>query len=129
MYDSESRQIFEIDNESLGCKNYSNKGILRKFESLQEETIHEQILDIILNVALEDIKKIEEKYQPRDAFLLKQWILENPKSTKTSNETLKKHWKTIQTNLTTLQKAARKLKDKHKNITIKKLEKKYVKYR
>ncbi|MES2344720.1 MAG: hypothetical protein V4494_02120 [Chlamydiota bacterium] len=129
MYDSTNKEIFEVDNESLGLKNYSLKGVLRKFKKLQKKPIDLTILNDISKADIQSFTRIKEKYETKDLSLLNLWLAENSDSTKASENEINLYWETIRTNFITLQSTIKTLQTTQKSFTIKQLEKAYTQAR
>lgn len=125
MYNPKTRELIEIDNESLALKGYSPKGVLRDYSQHMKNTIPATILDEVLAFSTDDISEIQQKYTRCDNHILACWRNEDPSSVRKTSEELKHHWTSIKNNLTALQRSIQKLRNKPEPITLKELEKVY----
>jgi len=76
IFDPKTRKLYGIDNEYIGSKGYEKDGILNCFEDLKGLEIDPTILDDVLKVSEESLKKIQHKYLAKELDLLVLWAQE-----------------------------------------------------
>jgi hypothetical protein len=123
LFNPETKELFEIDNEFIGREEYQRVGVLNQFETLKKKKIPQEILTQIVNATFEKLIAIQNKYQARDNDLLNRWAEEEIPTRHTNKIDLEGCWEHILSNFEFLQSSINTLTKKKKTITISRLEK------
>jgi hypothetical protein len=123
IFNRQTGELFEIDNEYIGREGYQSLGILNDFTSLKSEEISPEILNDVLNIELTQLAKIREKYKFRDENLIALWSQEpQPTRYDCNSKERDKCWSTIMENFKLLKVSILALRVKEGPITLEKLE-------
>ena len=120
MYDPQTREIFEIDNEYLGVTGYS--GILDVFTELANLGIEKEILENVLRIQPDQLAKIQTKYTARNAHLRSLQARELRPTIPASDRIVREKWGAIFDNLFCIQETIRSLCQKDRSVTIEQLK-------
>lgn len=118
-----TRELFEIDNEYIGMRQYQDGGFLNNYKSMKTEEISPEILETILSVSNDQLTKIQDKYTARDNNLIAHWAHESyPIFYGYMNYVRKDCWNTIERNFNSLKFSIHDLRDCKMPVTIENLE-------
>lgn len=117
MYNPETREIFEIDNEYLGSTNY--EGVLEAFTEFAGLEIEKGIQEDLLKVHPDQLLPIQTKYKERDADLLSHQTREPISIVIPDSERIaREKWSTFSDNLCCIQKAIQSLNKEGHPVTL-----------
>ena len=123
LFNEETREFFEIDNEYIGERNYAKNGVLNHYKELKQEEISPEMLDDLLNTSVTQFTKIQNKYNVRDVNLIALWANEPIQALFGYNDRARSNcWSRIMENFIFLKMGILTLRECKTPVTIENLE-------